>query len=240
MTYTLLTRSKTDITQTTKDLASFMPDDQILSYPLIDIKPCRPNLSDSLKSANALIFTSRHAVRLFKDQIDVSHLAPMTIFCVGQQTADLCADIPHRDIHISTQGVDHLITLLHSVKDPMTALYLSGENIRRDLGAQQGHISIERHVLYRAELLDGLDERFFDLYEKNEISYALFYSVRTAQHFCNLLDRQCRENNVLLIENIICISSAVSDIFKKYRGVNVQTAKTHSHAAMMACLKEIN
>lgn len=240
MTYTLLTRCEADNQETAMMIAETGLKQDILSYPLLDIAPLDIPLPNDLTPFDSLIFTSRHGVRMIGAHPRAKELAEKDIFCVGEKTTSLAQCLSPHSVMWS-ENIDQLTTLLTQEKQSHKTLYFSGKDISDDLSQSVPpmHFEIIRLPIYEARLQDPLDQQFIDLYGNGNISYALFYSKRTASHFCALLDRHFGENGVLNIRDVICISDTVAGIFKAHFNQSVHIAEKPTQHAMVNCLKRL-
>jgi uroporphyrinogen-III synthase len=142
----------------------------------------------------ALIITSTHA--LAGAAAVGTHLP---LFVVGQSTAQLA-----REVGFTTCYVAHDIEALEKVITEKTIPrqdhlhYLRGEKITKDLKgslALKGYTVTEQCV-YRTLYTQPIPPALTAILQSSAVHYVLFFSMHSAEHFCNLIQEASLDNEV--------------------------------------------
>lgn len=169
----LVTRPDPDAEATAKALTKITGLTAVIS-PLIEVTTTGP-LPD-LTRIRQLIFTSRNAVRAYRDLNGPS----LPAICVGEATAQ-DARAAGMDARSLGGDAEALIRALIREKPEGPLLHLRGETIRTDLTRPLGNAGIETRqtVIYRQTLKDLTDDARALLADRRPVIVPL-YSPRTA------------------------------------------------------------
>lgn len=197
---------------------------EVLFEPMLNIEALtgsQPDLSDY----QSLVFTSGHALEIFVAQ---SSQRTHKIFTVGDTTADKARAAGFTDVTSASGTADDLIALLNSGK-PGRALYFCGEDIAHPIPG------VDRHVLYKAHPVETLSGLCEEKLRQKEIAAALFFSVRGARAFAELIRRKGLESSVSGIK-ALCLSAAVLESVSVLQWLEIKAAATPDREGMKALL----
>lgn len=226
----LITRPKSAAVQLKRTLDSMGFDP--VSVPLLRIEKKGFNQPEpaELERYYGYVFTSVHGIRT----LDLSK----PVFVVGQQTAQAAADAGYTDIRVSADGTAiGLEERLEEVRmDHADAhfLYLSARHISYDFKDY-----VDRLVTYEAVLLEETETLFGAVKAMGHNAFALFYSKRTAQQFCYLINCAKAQNSVQHIR-YVCMSEAIASVLKSHGFTHIYTAPEVNSKSLLALLQEIN
>ena len=145
---------------------------ETICAPFIEIEYFKPALP-SRKGYDALIFTSKHAVRSF---CLLSKHRDIVCYAVGNSTAKTLKNSGFLNIHTADNNVASLIKILPK---NLKYLYIRGKNITQFFD----EIDYESVITYGAKQIDGLSDEVVNIILKEEVSDIVFYSKRTAESF---------------------------------------------------------
>lgn len=180
----------------------------------------------NVKNYAALIFTSRQAVRSFVRSNNI--LADMPVFCVGEATAILCRDEGFREIYCANGTVADLQALLNKESFARNILYVCG----RDIATLLVHPQLEEVVVYYAEQVKEVDGAIEEALLQQQYSHILFYSVRTAQAFCDYI-RFTNEENILNQTKALCLAPSMVKFLSVLPWGDIQVAKAPNQNALL-------
>lgn len=166
------------------------------------------------------IFTSRYGVRAF----DFSK----PVYTSGTQTAEKAKELGYNDVHISEYGAEGIEDLIKkNGQSEKRLLYISAADISHMFPK-----NIERIIAYEAKLSEDISVETKNMLINDDIEAILFYSKRTAAHFCTLVDCKVLKDHV----RFICISETVADVFKNIGYQNIVITAQPTHENMMKAL----
>ncbi|HCK33305.1 MAG TPA: hypothetical protein DHW10_07165 [Rhodospirillaceae bacterium] len=226
----LITRPKSAAVQLERTLGSMGFDP--VSVPLLRIekKSFKQPEAAKLGCYYGYVFTSVHGVRA----LDLSK----PVFVVGQQTAQAAKDAGYTDIRISADGAaTGLAALLEDVRSDHAEarfLYLSARHTSYDFKDY-----VDRFVTYEAVVLEETETLAEAIKAIGPTAFALFYSKRTAQQFCHLINCAKAQNSVQHIR-YVCMSEAIASVLKSHGFTHIYTAPEVSSKSLLALLQEIN
>jgi uroporphyrinogen-III synthase len=217
----LITRSEGDA-EIYADIAEKHGYDIIIE-PMLRIEAHDLSLPD-LTAYQSLIFTSGHAVDIFAQ---TSPERSLTVFTVGDATADKARAAGFKNVFSAAGTVDDLIVMIKEKAG--RALYLRGYDIARELP------NVDAHILYKAHPADGFSVLCEEKILANEIRAALFFSARGAENFTSLILQKGLESSVFGIK-ALCLSSAVLESLSVLQRLESKAAATPDRDGMMALL----
>ena len=173
--------------------------------PLLEIEFAHRPLP--LAGAQALIVTSRNAVRALASHPDLGEALKLPLFAVGDATAGTARDLGFAEVTIGPGTAATLAALIASDLDrehgPL--VHLAGETLAYDLKAAlegQG-FAMRKVVLYRAVPADALPPQALAPLAAGRLDGVILMSPRTAKTFAALVEKhglvnQAAESRLLL------------------------------------------
>lgn len=165
----------------------------------------------SLVNAQALLFTSRHAVRLFCAAIPARE---WPVFTAGDATADLARQCGFAQVWSAGGDSNDALRLILSKKKELeldTLVHIAGEDIVQDLTAALAGEGILLSTLpvYRARLRDHLPQGTLDMIAQGRVGTVAFFSARAAENFMRLLEKAGLGQAVSRL-NALCLSPRIA------------------------------
>lgn len=183
--YHLITRPQTDLEPFRSELEALGL--HTLHDPVFDLVFMTPERPLTLDGVQALLMTSANGVRAFAR---VSKRRDVSVFAVGDSTAQQARDAGFSDVRSAGGDLDHLISLVsEQVNAEQGALFHPAASVRAgDLGqALTGRGFVYRRaVLYTARPAQALRPETIQLLRAGKISSLSFFSPRSAQTFITL------------------------------------------------------
>ena len=204
----LVTRPETDAAQQAVELAA--RGHQVVLAPLLQIEIAQPPLD--LENVQAVIVTSRNALRALERHPQKDALLQLPVFAVGEATARAANDLGFREIAVGPGNGAGLAEVIRDGAEPLNGalLHLSGEDLAFDLASALPDYELRRTVMYRAIPAGELPGKIPQLLREGELDGAILMSPRTAATFVSLLRRHdLLESGARLI--CYCLSKAVAE-----------------------------
>ena len=178
--------------------------------PLLDIKFEQPRLD--LDGVQALIVTSRNALRALATHPQAKQLTLLPLFAVGEATAAAARDLGFAQVTTGPGKAAGLAERLRAELDPANGalLHLAGEDLAFDLASALPVFELRQPVLYRAVPATALPEEALRALKAGKVEAAILMSPRTAEIFVSLLRK---EDAMELGSRLICycLSEAVAE-----------------------------
>lgn len=210
---------------------------EVLLAPMLVFEPL-PFQCDAT-SARGVLLTSANAVRAMIYHPALPHLRALPAFAVGETTAIAARAAGFAEVRAA--GGD-AVSLLAMVKDTVPAgekplLYLSADEISRDLGAALGGsgIRVERIPVYRMALRTELPDDVQAAFARGAIEAVLHYSRRTALAFLAAADR-AGVGEVARSVPQICLSEAIAAALREKGATRLVAARAPSEASLFEAL----
>jgi uroporphyrinogen-III synthase len=153
----------------------------IVPWPLLEL-PAKPQ---------ALLLTSRHATHVLEELSGEWRTLPT--YCVGAATASRAREFGFSRTVAGTSDVVSLLpTLVAQLPPGADVLYLAGEEIRTDVASLLGArgLSVRTLTVYTAQAETTLPEEALQALQEGQVRAASFFSPRSAQVTCELLQQQ--------------------------------------------------
>jgi uroporphyrinogen-III synthase len=187
----LVTRPEPDASHEAGKLAAL--GHQPVLAPLLTIDTIT-GVALQLEGAQAVLATSRNALRALASHRGLPEALPLPLFAVGEATAREALALGFSDVTAGPGTGAMLAKLVSEELKPGqgTLVHLAGETLAFDLKAaleQQGFV-VRQPVLYRAVAARDLPAEVPRLIEAGRLDGAILMSPRTARIFADLLDRQ--------------------------------------------------
>ena len=164
-----------------------------------------------LKNPQALIITSKNALRALEDQ---EALKKFPLYVVGDQTAHLAQTMGFSEV-LSASGTSQELTHLilhHAQREKGVLWHLSGEMIKRNIvkTLQLKGFEAERRIIYRIEEIRNFPAPLLADLRNQKISHVLFFSPHTTSIFVNLLKMNGLEEMTAQMTSL-CLSQDVAE-----------------------------
>jgi uroporphyrinogen-III synthase len=184
----LLTRPEPDATLEAKKLARLGHHPVIA--PLLRIEFLQGALD--LDGVDALIATSRNALRALACHPQRAEAASLPLFAVGEATASGAKELGFADVTTGPGTGRELASLILERGKGSTLLHLSGEKVAFDLkAALEGEgFSVRRTVLYRSVAADEFPPDVVAMIKAGNLGGVILMSPFTGSTFANLVRQQ--------------------------------------------------
>jgi uroporphyrinogen-III synthase len=230
----LITRPEEDGSRLAERLAMLGHEPVLL--PLIEIAYLDvPALA--LGGVQALIATSRNALRALTRNEAFGAATALPIYCVGEGTAALAGELGFSDIHTGEGFGRDLVPLIARTARPDsgTLLHITGEHIAFDLAAVLSALrfDIRRTILYRAvENSDAAPA--LAAYLRDRPGGVILMSPRTAEIFAGLLTTigQAAIRDL----TCYCYSHAVAKPLEDFKGLRLLVAARPAEADLLSLI----
>ena len=207
----LVTRPEPDASRQAEQLAA--RGHVAVHAPLLAIVPVA-DAPLQLEGAQALLVTSRNALRALAAHRELAEALTLPVFAVGEATARAAQGLGFADVTAGPGTGAALAKLVSEELQPEhgALVHLAGETLAFDLKvalASRGFV-LRRPVLYRAVPITELPAEALSLLDAGKLDGAILMSPRTAGIFAELLSRQ---DAVTQARSVVCycLSEAVAE-----------------------------
>lgn len=207
----LITRPKAEARKLAKALETM--DITPVIEPLIHIRPLA--IVDKDDGAQAVIVTSGNAIASLA-------IKPKKLLVVGEETAERAR---HFDAICAGQNIGELVAYVMQNLRPEDGpiLYVSGEEVTKDLVALLPAFKVKQQIVYCAELVDDFTSETVAQLRSGYVKAVSLFSTRTAKHFLQL----CKRHRVDLKSfTLFCLSQKIANVFPKNAKIRVSPAPT--------------
>jgi len=138
---------------------------------------------------DALLVTSRNALRSLAEAATLGDLRNVPVLAVGPGTSDLARECGFRDVRTGAGRAEDLAQLVTELGVGRRRLvFVCGEQITEDLGAQFRAAGHTVHVLvaYRMVGLSGLPDDLMQLARNDGIDAVTLFSPNAARHYVHV------------------------------------------------------
>ena len=186
----LVTRPEPDASREAEALAA--RGHEAVLAPLLNIEFAR-DVPVDLAGAQALIVTSRNALRALATRRELEDARKLPLFAVGKATSRTARELGFTEVITGPGRAAGLVELIAGRLDPKrgTLVHLAGETLAFDLKpalAARG-FTLRQPMLYRAVPAQALPPRALSLLEAGKLDGAILLSPRTARTFASLIER---------------------------------------------------
>jgi uroporphyrinogen-III synthase len=206
----LVTRPEPDATRQAERLAA-RGHEPVLA-PLLAIETAT-DVPLELEGAQALIVTSRNALRALATHRDLAASLQLPLFAVGEATAKVAAELGFSKVTSGPGTGAELSRLIADTLRPNAGalVHLSGETVAFDLKSalQAKGFTLRQPVLYRAVLATRLPESALSLLNAGKLDGVILMSPRTAAIFAALVVRHEALTQAARLD-CYCLSAAVA------------------------------
>lgn len=189
--------------------------------------------------ARGVLLTSANAVRAMIDHPAMLHLRALPVFAVGETTAIAARAAGFDDVRAAGGDAVSLLAMVTATVPPgeQPLLYLSADEISRDLGAALGEagIAVERIPVYRMALRTELPADVQAAFARGAIEAVLHYSRRTALAFFSAADR-AGIGDFARARPQVCLSEAIAAALREKGARRLVAARSPSEASLFEAL----
>jgi uroporphyrinogen-III synthase len=191
-----------------------------------------------LEGAQALLVTSRNALRALAAHRELAEALALPLFAVGEATAREAQGLGFADVTAGPGTGAALAELVSEELQPEQGplVHLAGETLAFDLKAalaSQGFV-VRQPVLYRAVPAANLPPETLSLLKEGRLDGAILMSPRTASIFADLLIRQDAVTQARCVV-CYCLSEAVAEALTPF-GFAVRVAARPHEEDVLALL----
>jgi uroporphyrinogen-III synthase len=165
-----------------------------------------------LDGVQAVVITSRNALRALASHPDLDQVLGLPLFAVGEATAWAARQLGFREVTIGPGTGAGLPPIIRREVHPENGalLHIGAEKVAFDLeGAlQEDGFELRRAILYRSHAVDTLPEAVVSELKSGTIAGVLLLSPRTARTFVRLAKAQNLEAKGVVC---YCLSKAIAE-----------------------------
>ena len=191
-----------------------------------------------LRTAGALIVTSRNGLRALQGRIDPAGIAGCPVFCVGGETERGLRRAGFQTIAAVAETAEQLGAAIAKTAAKGTSLvHVTGEHQAFDLaGALEGHgFSVATLRVYEMKAASAFGGAVSDAFEAGGIGGVILMSPRTAEIFVSLCGRHGFLDRARSLD-YFCLAKSVSNRLKPLEAVHVHIAQKPDRAALLGLL----
>ena len=193
----------------------------------------------SVADAQALVVTSRNALRALEELGRTPAMIHLPLVAVGEVTAGLAEELGFRDVVTGAGAAEALAPLICENFDPANGalIYLTGEKTAYDLRAPlEAHgFAVMQHVLYATRPVDSIDPDVIEEIRSGALDGVILMSPATARAYVRLL----RESNLAeCAEKLVhlCLSANVADALSGLSGARSLVASKSTQDDLLALI----
>jgi uroporphyrinogen-III synthase len=229
----LLTRPEADAQRTAAALRACGHD--VILAPLLDLE-ILPDADLGDGSWSAVLVTSANAVRAIAVHRRRDELRNITVFTVGDRTAQAMRDCGFTGVTSAGGNVNDLAGLVAArMKPPARLLYLAGEERSGDLAGllRDRNFVVHTALVYRAVVTANLPRDAADALTTG-LGGVLHFSRRSAEAYVNAA------RNTGLLEDALgkpvhfCLSARIAEPLKEAGAADIRIAERPDEAALIA------
>jgi len=192
-----------------------------------------------LDGAQALIATSRNALRALKSSAALAEARHLPLFAVGKATAAEARALGFETVITGAGTAAELVAHIVSVLDPAAGVlvHLAGDTLAYDLAGEldaQG-FRLRQPVVYRMLAATAFSETTVEAFAMHEIDGVLLLSPRTAAIYVRLVAKHGLTSVVRELPHF-CLSDAVARQLRPLGTVSIVTAEAPRLAEVLALI----
>lgn len=222
----LVTRPEPDATRQAEILA--VRGHQPLVVPLLLIEPVTDVPLD-LGNAQALVVTSRNALRALASHPDRAAALRLPLFAVGEATAKAATELSFTKVTAGAGTGEALSRQIADTLEPKagTLVHLAGDSIAFDLKSalEAKGFSLKQPVIYRAVAATRLPESALSLLNAGKLDGVVLMSPRTAAIFAALVVRHDALTQASRL-HCYCLSAAVAQAVEPLKANTIVAARS--------------
>jgi uroporphyrinogen-III synthase len=192
-----------------------------------------------LSGAQALIVTSRNALRAIARFEQLPDVISMPLFVVGGATAKLARELGFENVSAGPGTAEDLVPMIRSVCDPARGplVHLAGETVAWDLkGALEADgFTVRQPVLYRTTPATELTAKAAEAFRTSTLDGVVLMSPASAATYAALVKRHhVAEQAARLVH--YCLSEKVAAALEELPGVAIRVAEKPSQEDLLALI----
>lgn len=214
---------------------------QPLLMPVMTIEAL-PTEFVAIENVQAIIFTSRQAIKPIVQQLSTQNLAykKIPVFTVGDITAKDAQKAGFYNVISADKDAVALASLIKKKLDPQIGILLfpvaKGQGKLLDALLKQAGFTIFLREVYQAKPVQKLSDEFLQALQAKKINSILFFSSETARYFLELLPENFQEN--LKFIQAIGISIKTKVILERVSWRSIEIAAYPKTEEMLCLIKE--
>jgi uroporphyrinogen-III synthase len=181
-----------------------------------------------LNGAQALIVTSRNALRALATHRELAASLQLPLFAVGEATAKAAAELGFTRVTSGPGTGEGLAQLIADALDPDAGalVHLAGKTVAFDLKSalQAKGFTLRQPVLYRAVAATRLPESVLTLLNEGKLDGVILMSPRTAAIFAALVVRHEALTQASRLD-CYCLSAAVAQAVEPLKARTIVAAR---------------
>lgn len=192
-----------------------------------------------LIEAQALIATSRNALRALAQSSDLQAALKLPIFTVGAATAELARDLGFGNIHQGDGAAQTLLPLIASqcARDNGNLIHLAGTRIAFDLKSalEKEGFGVEQPILYKPNYAESFTEETLQAFSNGDLDGIILMSPMTTQTYVALISASelCERASKL---THFCLSDNVAAPLNKLDNAQVLVASRPREDDLLALI----
>jgi uroporphyrinogen-III synthase len=235
----LVTRPQPDADKQSEKLTSLGHD--VSTTPLLEVEFLDPGPLP-LTGAQALIATSRNALRAVAEGKDLKAALQLPIFVVGSATANSARELGFGDIHIGPGTAEEMLPLILSEceKENGALVHLAGERMAFDLKtALEGKgFEVAQPIIYRINMADSFAEAARKVIANNKLDGVILMSPATTQTFLAMIEAP----ELMAIARRLtyfCLSHKVAEPLKRLEDAQILIAGRPTEDDLLALIGHV-
>jgi uroporphyrinogen-III synthase len=192
-----------------------------------------------LEGVQALIATSRNALRALKSHPALPQARALPLFAVGEATAQEARALGFEMVVTGAGTAEELVVHIVSAVDPAAGLllHLAGDTLAGDLaGALEAHgFRLLQAIVYRMVAATTLSEGTVEQLAMGEIDGVILLSPRTAQVYATLMRKQGLATVARALTHF-CLSPAVARRLEPLGALRTQVAEAPQLEEVLALI----
>ena len=211
---------------------------EVFSAPMLEVQFLDAKLPP-LAAIQALIATSRNALRALEAGGNMQDALKLPLFAVGKATAGLARKLGFRKIYEGPGRAEALPLLIaaHCAPGDGALMHLAGERLAYDVkGAleKQG-FAVTRWVLYRTRAVDSFSHDAREALISGALDGVILMSRATAQSYVTLVGAQGLQQAAAKLA-YFCLSRNVAEALAALEGARILIAGSPSEDGLLALL----
>lgn len=211
-------------------------DHDVVVEPLMSLEFVDDDPVD-LSEAQALIATSRNALRALKHQRSHAIAAKLPVFVVGPGTADEARKLGFEVIVTGAGTARDLVPQIVSTLDPQSGMliHLAGDTLAFDMAGELGQhgFRVDQPVVYRMAAAKSLTARTIEAIYNGDLDAVMLLSPRTADIWVSLVRKHGIEDAARGLRHF-CLSPAVARRLAPLKPTRVDAAESPTLDEMLA------
>lgn len=211
-------------------------DHEVVVEPLMSLEFVDEDPVD-LSEAQALIATSRNALRALKHQRSHTIAAKLPIFVVGPGTANEARKLGFEMIITGAGHARDLVPQIVSTLDPQSGMliHLAGDTLAFDMAGELAEhgFRVEQTVVYRMAAAKSLTNKTIEAIFNGDLDAVMLLSPRTADIWVSLVRKHRIEDAARGLRHL-CLSPAVARRVAPLKPMRVDAAESPTLDEMLA------